>query len=361
MDYILSCLFLFLFYIVPFILTLCNILLLFSEKRVSKRAAGILDGCIFVLGISFTVLLWFVCEFAEWNTAIYNVRWNAYSPISFASMPTFLTLGTVALAGYALPRIRGTHLPPLVGALCYAGMFLGFVLTAVWFVQLAKNLDFPFFFFLLFPFNYVLCCIRLMRSLTREYSRKISETEYKNPVLRLCASLLKRSSGFLLGSFVLAVPLFLLVTAVLLLFGQKPDSAVRAFTDTAEWTLSQKIPPPRLDWDGHYLCTVAACGHEKTVKPLRAGKRHGQLIVVNRLLLVANAFEELIAEKTPRLHRMIRRIYDRFGLPVSRYITTKRRSDAVYLLMKPLEWLFTAVLYTFDEKPENRIALQYTK
>ncbi len=29
-------------------------------------------------------------------------------------------------------------------------------------------------------------------------------------------------------------------------------------------------------------------------------------------------------------------------------------------LVKPLEWFFLIVLYLTDEKPENRIALQYT-
>ncbi|WP_394334798.1 DUF6688 family protein [Niastella vici] len=33
--------------------------------------------------------------------------------------------------------------------------------------------------------------------------------------------------------------------------------------------------------------------------------------------------------------------------------------DVVYLLMKPAEWLFLLTLYTFDRKPENRIAKQY--
>jgi hypothetical protein len=147
----------------------------------------------------------------------------------------------------------------------------------------------------------------------------------------------------------------------MLLFGQKPDSIITAFTNTADWTLSQKIPPPRIDYEGHYLCTVAACGDEKVVKPIRAGKRHGRLIVVNRQLLVANAFEDLIKERTPRFHKIVRTIYDKVGLPISKYINTKKRSNVVYFIMKPLEWLFVIVLYTFDKNPENRIAIQYTK
>lgn len=38
---------------------------------------------------------------------------------------------------------------------------------------------------------------------------------------------------------------------------------------------------------------------------------------------------------------------------------TKKAADLVWLLMKPLEWLFLLVLYLFDATPENRIAVQY--
>jgi hypothetical protein len=160
-------------------------------------------------------------------------------------------------------------------------------------------------------------------------------------------------------SFLLVFPLLLILIIVLTLFGQQPDSIIKAFTETAEWTLSQKIPPPRLDYHGHYLCTVAACGDERVVKPVRAGKRGNRLIVVNRQLLIANAFEDLIAEKLPKTHKIIRKTYDKIGLPISKHITTKRRSNLVYFIMKPLEWLFIFVLYTFDLKPENRINSQY--
>ena len=34
-------------------------------------------------------------------------------------------------------------------------------------------------------------------------------------------------------------------------------------------------------------------------------------------------------------------------------------ADVVYLLMKPLEWIFVFVLYLFDERPEDRICKQY--
>lgn len=344
---------------IPALLTVCNILLLFLEKKWKPVLVNVVDGSIFVLGIPFTALYAMIVEFHPWHEQLY-VDSGRYSPIAPEMLPTFLMLCTVAVVGYLLLRFLGKKLSPLVAALCYGGVFLGLALVVMLAVQMATDItDTPAILLLLFPFNYVLCAVRLMRSTAAVYAEQMAQTHYDNRFLRWCQRFMRKSTSFLLISFLLMVPLLLVIVVILLLFGQQPDSVVKMFTETAEWTLSQKIPPPRLEADGHYLCTVAACGDEKVVKPLRAGKRRGELIVVNRQLLVANAFEDLLAEKMPRLHRVIRATYDRIGLPISKYITTKRRSNAVYYLMKPLEWLFLVVLYTFDRKPENRICSQY--
>ena len=56
----------------------------------------------------------------------------------------------------------------------------------------------------------------------------------------------------------------------------------------------------------------------------------------------------------------MRSFYDKHGYPISQHISTKLRADVVYILMKPLEFIFIAVLYMFDADPESRIAMQYT-
>lgn len=111
---------------------------------------------------------------------------------------------------------------------------------------------------------------------------------------------------------------------------------------------------------GFPLALTAAGGHERIVKPRRLGVRHGHQVIVNRQLCVANAFEQLLEERTPRLHRSVRRFYDTCGFPVARLIRSRCAADVVYVLMKPLEWVFLAVLYLTDANPENRIAIQYT-
>ena len=146
----------------------------------------------------------------------------------------------------------------------------------------------------------------------------------------------------------LCLPLIALLSAVLLLFGQKPDSLLRAFTDTYKHGFSQlDYMCQQVSCDGHYLCTVAAKGHPAVVKPQRLGKRHGMTIICNRQLLVSNAFEELVAESWPSLHRFIRKNYDKVGDLVERhyhFFENKYVSDVVYLLMKPAEWFFLLVL-----------------
>ena len=80
------------------------------------------------------------------------------------------------------------------------------------------------------------------------------------------------------------------------------------------------------------------------------------------LFFIPNAFEELLEEKMPFLHQHIRKNYDRIGNLVHRYygiFNIKWVSDVIYMLMKPAEWFFLLILYTFDTKPEDRIAKQY--
>ena len=86
------------------------------------------------------------------------------------------------------------------------------------------------------------------------------------------------------------------------------DAAIWVFTRTCDSPLS-RIPLTILPQDDcHYLCTVAARGHPWLVRPLRLGRRRGATILVNRQLAVANAFEDLLHERWPRLGRGARRV-----------------------------------------------------
>lgn len=163
--------------------------------------------------------------------------------------------------------------------------------------------------------------------------------------------------------FFVGIPIFILVDTVLLLFGQRPDALILAFTQTYHFHFSEMTHLCEgVSCGGHYLCSVAAKGHHRVVKPFRMGVRGGKPIICNRQLLVANAFEEVIQERFPKLHRHIRRQYDLVGDFIHKDYSpyeNKFLCDFIYIMMKPLDWGFRLFLYTFEKDPETRIARQY--
>ena len=189
--------------------------------------------------------------------------------------------------------------------------------------------------------------------------QNIKSKEYNNKLLNRCNKLLCDIDNWPIIAIIFSIPLIAILVCILVLFGQRPDEAIKAFLETSDWTLSTKVSPPSITYDGHYLCTVSLRGHKSIVKPIRMGIRRGEKIVVNRQLCVANAFEDLIQERIPKFHHFVRYIYDKYGYPLSKHINTAFQADITYILMKPLEWIFLLVIYIFDEKPENRIATQY--
>lgn len=184
-------------------------------------------------------------------------------------------------------------------------------------------------------------------------------TNFKNKYLEWLNRRLEHSAVWPAAAFLFMWPMLAVIICILILFGQRPDSAIRAWTETSDWNLSQKIASQNIFYDEHYLCTVAAGGHRKVVKPIRMGVRHGHPVIVNRQLCVANAFEQILEERVPKLHRNVRFFYDRYGFPVAKLIRSPYIADIVYFLMKPLEWGFLLVIYMTDVKPEDRIAVQY--
>ena len=56
------------------------------------------------------------------------------------------------------------------------------------------------------------------------------------------------TSHFRLAAFLLVLPLAAVLEIVLILCGQGADGTVQAFTQTADWTFSQQLPPPPLEY-----------------------------------------------------------------------------------------------------------------
>ncbi len=355
----------FICFVFPIILTIFNIINLFKKKKILEKTVDIL---IFVLGILLTVILYAFLSSKDYQEPILigGLGVYAHAPIASWSLPTVIGILVLGIVSYFFVRIRQTDLPPLMIVFSMSGILICSIYMTIFIIQLCnvtliKNLFDGVFYLLIFPINYILCSIRAIIEIIKRYREKnIVPKEYENQFLNKCSKILYDTKNWGILSVVLAIPLLIILVCILTLFGQRPDEMIKAFLETSDWTLSKEISPPPLKVDAHYLCTVSLTGHEKLVKPTRMGIRHGERIVVNRQLCIANAFENLIEEKTPRLHHFIRYIYDKYGFPLAKHIHTAWQADITYILMKPLEWIFLAVLYIFDKKPENRIELQYT-
>ena len=345
--------------VIPGTLTIWNVYNCMVEKPKLEKLISSLT--IFIGGFFYFCLFTINYEEAgDWYEQVNTIQYhNTLSSEYWIGWIAFL-----GLVGYfILLLVRADRLPPLISAVSISFLILMNVFQIVYAMQISKNVDGVDCLLYVYHANILLLSARVIHRHMKEEAelfrdRLSPDGDHKNisRIYNIVDSLSKYSILiFIVLFFVIAI-----IELVFVLLGQGLDAPVKAFTDTADWTFSQQIPPPPLEYDGHYLCTVAAGGHKNVVKPLRLGTRRNETIVVNRQLCIANAFEELIQERMPRFHKKIRGMYDTYGYPLSRKITTPIRADIIYFLMKPLEWIFIIVLYTFDLRPEQRIARQYT-
>lgn len=292
---------------------------------------------------------------SHWSKQLYNAQ--LHSPIAAEYTPTLVVLAIIAASGYFMLRAAWDHvLPPIPTAVGIGAVYIGILLSALWIVQFISEE----MILCIYPANLIIIGIKLIRESAEKWRESPKEIpEGKGGFITETYTLIANSENLPWLGFLVSLPLLGVCIAVLALFGQAPDSVIRIWTETADWTLSNHEGPQNIVTDQHYLCTVAAGGHKKVVKPIRTGIRHGHTVIVNRQLCIANAFEELLHERLPRFHKAVRSFYDRYGYPIAKHIRSPYAADAVWFMMKPLEWLFLLVLYTFDAKPENRIAVQY--
>lgn len=356
----------------PIVLTISEVICLISEAwERPVKGAWLFDQHVFWMGgfyeLCYLGVIMNVTS-ADWQTQLSNS--NKHAPIYSGSMVTFILLLLLAFLGYEiLQSIPLRKLPPLVTVLSISAMYLGLLELILFTVQIFKPTILLDGYLLLFPLCCVLLVVRLLLKKIREWNALMQNAEaehfgtgkiQRNPVLRWGDNILRKAAWWPVLGLVLMFPLLGILIAILMLFGQAPDSVIKAFTETSDWNLSLRQAPQNVMYDEHYLCTVAAGGHEKVVKPIRLGRRHGHEVIVNRQLCIANAFEQVLEERTPGFHRVLRHFYDTYGFPVARLIHSKYTADLVYFTMKPLEWIFLCVLYLTDAHPENRIAVQYT-
>jgi hypothetical protein len=346
--------------VVPAAFTFWNLWNLFAKRKWKPGAA--LVGTLVIGYVDYMILF-----FLDWQTAgdyneVINTAQIHYTIASAHLLSVALPalLGVAGLLVIGLCPVRKT--PPLVAAISVALVVIGNVVNIFYAIQIWKNVELPFdLLFYVFHFNLLLLSIQHIHHQITEQVKVMKErnTVFRYKWVAKLYLFLSKISHMRLFCFSMIFLVAAVLEIILILFGQGVDGVVKAFTMTADWTFSTQTPPPPVEYSGHYLCTVAAGGHKRIVKPLRYGTRLGTTIVVNRQLCIANAFEELIHDRAPAFHKWVRHFYDTHGYPVSRLITNSWRADVVYILMKPLEWIFLLALYLFDANPEKRIARQY--
>lgn len=354
------------FGVFPVLLSIVNVIYLFNFKKdeLIKKLEMKIEFITLIIGSIF-MFLFFVSgisniKYKDWNVSIYP--FEIHTPIATEMMLSICVFILVAILGYLVLRfVKMNKLSPLVFVLAMSALYIGVIIDVLWICQVIK-FDIVNLILILFPVNIIVIFIKVIKDVIIKWNLEYKDKESSlkdNKLINVCYKILNNALNWPWLALIFMVPLLGILIGILVLFGQAPDSAIKAFTETAEWNLSTKIPAQSLEHDGHYLCTVAAGGHKEVVKPIRLGRRGGKYIVVNRQLCIANAFEQIIEEKTPKFHYLIRSFYDKYGYPIAKHINSKYTADFVYFLMKPLELIFLIVIYLFDNKPENRIAIQY--
>jgi hypothetical protein len=98
-------------------------------------------------------------------------------------------------------------------------------------------------------------------------------------------------------------------------------------------------PPPDC-----YIATAAARGHPRFVHSQVVIFTEGKSMRVNRQLQILKCAELALLAVNPRLHKLLRQIYDVVGKALARKIQNPFLADMAYLLCKPWEWCAVLVL-----------------
>ena len=244
------------FLIYPVIFTILNLAAMFlipTEEAKERKWRHFALITIFLGGMY--SLLYTVCteiQFdAEWSEQLYNSQ--THQPIWTGGVLTVVVLSFVGVAGYLVLSLgKLEKLPPLVTVLSISGMYLGIGECVLWCVQIwgghafLNDLDGVL---CLFPLNCIFLAVRLIRKKMAEWNRLEShagDAYPDKPVLNGLNRFLRKSQYWPLAAFVLMWPLLGILIGILVLFGQKPDAVIKAWTETADWRLSERTAPPQL-------------------------------------------------------------------------------------------------------------------
>ena len=337
-------------------------------KPTSKICEKVLGIITFISLAIFIVVLGF--HSTPYNKNIDPFVENCYSPISYENSGLLIIMHLLALFSMLVLYFREFRLPPLQLSIYIILLTIGIILNFTFLHQVSYHDtsrihlwdqgDNAGFYLALYPIFFTISSVAIITKLIVKKAKLNSQLKYKNKYLNSINQTLITANNLPFISILLTIPILLIIMIILVVFGQDIDSFTKVYSETATWKLSQHIHPPTVDdRHGHYLCTVAAYGSHKIVKPIGLGRRNNKVIIINRQLQIANAFEYMVEKISPNAHRLIRTNYDKHGINLARRINNIRLSNLTYTLMKPIEWIFLIFLYAYFIDPEKIIKNQY--
>jgi len=279
-----------------------------------------------------------------------------FSVISYTMVPIFF---------YFLSRTMKREIGPLGLAIIPGALLTGLIMMVVQLVQFGPVLIMSI---LIFPLMYVFPAFSLfwgiayfsaeLYAVLKFNKRRLSRKQFHIHILFLLHRLYTGENRVI--GFILSFPFFVVILQfILLLFDQKPDDLIKGFTESSDGIFSRGERNHYPQYTPEYICTIAAFGTPALVKPLYSGMRNGQIIKVNRQLQVCNAFEELLSERFPLVQKYLRKKYDGLQISIEKWKSVTLVSNLLYLLIKPMEWIFLLTIYFVDPEPERRIYRQY--
>jgi hypothetical protein len=121
-----------------------------------------------------------------------------------------------------------------------------------------------------------------------------------------------------------------------------------AFLAACRWAVERSLAEyaklPLSDPGGCYIASAAAYGHPWWVGSHPVLTADGTIVRINRQLRVLKAGELALRDRMPRVHRLLRGVYDVLGPLAARRLACRWLADVAYLSLKPAEWAVCVAL-----------------
>ena len=222
------------FLILPFVLTVLNILFaVFSRRNDLVRKAGTkIEIGTLAVGAVYSALYTIISGilWADWDEQI--SAYDRHLPVASWTLPTVLTLTALGVAGYLVLRCGNKRrLPPPAAVAAIAGIYIGTAVCALWTVQVIRHE----FMLTLLPIDFVLICVKLICEAVADGKERSAAPADDGEE----GELLTNSANLWWVALIAAVVLLCGTVAILTQLGQQPDSIIQAWTQTVGWTFSQ--------------------------------------------------------------------------------------------------------------------------